>query len=255
MSTVRETLLDEYVRDGFAIVEDMLTPDELAELSERITEVAEGRAAGFPEKDIEYEPGRNATRSVYSIRKINRCAENDSVFMKHAGNSKVLDAVETLIGPDIKLFGSQFFMKPPGGIEKPYHQDSAYFTIEPLSLVTCWIAVDNVTLDNGCMWVIPGSHLSGIIDHSQEWDVGGRKDMQVPDEKIDLTREVPIPLRAGSCSFHHSVLLHRTGRNETNTSRRGLAIHYMSSRSRWTHPTIPKPSYALLRGKEYPDCV
>jgi ectoine hydroxylase-related dioxygenase (phytanoyl-CoA dioxygenase family) len=146
-------------------------------------------------------------------------------------------------------------MKPPGGVEKPYHQDSAYFTIEPLSLVTCWIALDDVTIENGCMWVIPGSHRGELFDHSQEWDVGGRKDMQVPDKHLELSREKPIKLRSGSCSFHHSVLLHRSGPNQTNTSRRGLAIHYMSSRSRWTHPSLPQPEYPLLRGREYADCV
>jgi ectoine hydroxylase-related dioxygenase (phytanoyl-CoA dioxygenase family) len=255
MSTAYETLFDEYQRDGYAVVEDMFSPDELGELRERITAVAEGRVPGFPEKDIEYEPGERGSRGVLAIRKINRCAENDAVFLKHAGKPGILDVVETLIGPDIKLFASQCFMKPPGGIEKPYHQDSAYFTIEPLSLVTCWIALDDVTIENGCMWVIPASHRGELFDHNQEWDVGGRKDMQVPDKHLDLSREVPIKLRAGSCSFHHSVLLHRSGRNQTNSSRRGLAIHYMSSHSRWTHPTLPKPMYPLLRGQEFADCV
>ncbi len=255
MSTISETLLDNYEREGYVVVENMFTREELAELSDRITAVAEGRVVGFPDKDIEFEPGSTGTRGILAIRKINRCAENDSVFMKHAGNHRVLDTVEKFIGPDIKLFASQCFMKPPGGVEKPYHQDSAYFTIEPLSLVTCWIALDDVTIENGCMWVIPGSHRGELFDHSQEWDVGGRKDMQVPDEHLDLSRELAIKLRAGSCSFHHSVLLHRSGRNQTNASRRGLAIHYMSSRSRWTHPTLPKPSYPLLRGNEYAGCV
>lgn len=255
MSVANETLQDEYQKNGYVVVEGMFTPEELKSLRERITAIAEGRVPRFPEKDIEFEPGSNASSGIMAIRKINRCAENDAVFMTHAGNERVLDIVESLIGPDIKLFASQCFMKPPGGVEKPYHQDSAYFTIEPLSMVTCWIALDDVTIENGCMWVIPGSHRGEIFDHSQEWDVGGRKDMQVPDKHLDLSREVPITLQAGSCSFHHSVLLHRSGRNQTSTSRRGLAIHYMSSHSRWTHPTLPKPAYSLLRGQEYEECV
>jgi phytanoyl-CoA hydroxylase len=162
---------------------------------------------------------------------------------------------DSLIDGDIKLFGSQCFMKPPGGIEKPYHQDSAYFTIKPMSLVTCWIALDDVTVENGCMWVIPGSHRGELYDHSQPWNVGGRIDMQVPGEKIDRSCETPITMSAGSCSFHHSMLLHRSGPNQTEGHRRGLAIHYMSSQSRWTHPTMPQPPYPLLRGREYRDCV
>jgi len=148
---------------------------------------------------------------------------------------------ERLIGGDIKLFGSQCFMKPPGGIEKPYHQDSTYFAIQPRSLVTCWIALDNVNLENGCMWVIPGSHQGELHDHSQPWDLGGRIDMQVPMEKIDRSRETPITLSAGGCSFHHSMLLHRSGPNQTESHRRGLAIHYMSSQSRSPLVTLTGP--------------
>ena len=159
-----------------------------------------------------------------AIRKINRCAECDEVFLALATNSRILDIVESLIGPDIKLFGSQCFMKPPGGIEKPYHQDSAYFSIEPRDLVTCWTALDDATIANGCLWVIPGSHRIGLLDHDQPWNVGDRVDMQVRDEQIDYSREVPNELKAGNCSFHHSMLLHRSGPNKTQTSRtrRGL---------------------------------
>jgi phytanoyl-CoA hydroxylase len=233
----------------------LLPSEVIKSLRERITDIGEGRVPEFPVGDIEFEPGKNGNEWSSSVRKINRCAENDAVLMTAANNSRILDIVESLIGGDIKLFGSQCFMKPPGGIEKPYHQDSAYFTIQPLSLATCWIALDDVAVENGCMWVIPGSHRGELHHHSQPWDVGGRVDMQVPDEKIDRSRETPITMSAGSCSFHHSMLLHRSGPNQTERQRRGLAIHYMSSQSRWTHPTMPKPSYRLMRGREYPDCV
>jgi ectoine hydroxylase-related dioxygenase (phytanoyl-CoA dioxygenase family) len=254
MSSTREPLPVQYKRDGFLVVESLLPSDLIGTLRERITDVGADRVPGFPQRDIEFEPSSDGGVSK-TPRKINRCAENDSVFMSAACRNEILDIVEPLIGPDIKLFGSQCFMKPPGGVQKPYHQDSAYFTIEPLSLVTCWIALDEVTVDNGCMWVIPGSHADGIYDHSQPWEVAGRVDMQVPDGSVALSREVPITLSAGSCSFHHSVLLHRSGPNQTDSHRRGLAVHYMSSKSRWTHPSKAKPHYPLLRGREYEDCV
>lgn len=254
MSVTNETLHTQYQRDGFLIAEDLLPGEVITALRHRLTDIGNGRVPEFPTTDIEFEPVRHGDTSSL-VRKINRCAENDAVFMSAARRSEILNIVESLIGPDIKLFDSQCFMKPPGGVEKPYHQDSAYFTIEPLSLVTCWIALDDVTVENGCMWVIPGSHHGDLHDHSQEWDVGGRVDMQVPDEKIDRTVETPVRLSAGSCSFHHSMLLHRSGPNQTTGHRRGLAIHYMSSQSLWTNPAMPKPTYALLRGREYPNCV
>jgi phytanoyl-CoA hydroxylase len=155
----------------------------------------------------------------------------------------------------VKLFESQLFMKPPGGVEKPYHQDSAYFTIEPMALVTCWSALDDVTVANGSMWVIPGSHLGGVVDHGEPWQIGDRIDKRVPASAMDLASEVPMVMPAGSCSFHHSLLLHSSRPNRTNHSRRGFAVHYMTARSRWTNPSKPAPNYRLLRGREYPGCV
>jgi len=255
MPITNEPRVAQYQQEGFLVVEDLLPGQVITSLRNRIAEISSGNVSEFPVQDIEFEPGGDGNAWSSPVRKINRCAENDDTFLQAACHSQILDVVESLLGGDIKLFGSQCFVKPPGGIEKPYHQDSAYFTIEPLSLVTCWIALDDVTVENGCMWVIPGSHLGELHDHSQPWDLGGRIDMQVPDEKIDLSREKAITMSAGSCSFHHSKLLHRSGPNRTAGYRRGLAIHYMSSQSRWTHPSMPKPTYPLLRGQEYPHCV
>lgn len=241
------TLLDQYRADGFVTVENALSADELERLRERMTAVAEGRVASFPADRIEYEPGASA--SAASIRKINACAENDDIFMQHATNPRLLDLVEQLIGSDIKLYGSQCFMKPPGGVEKPWHQDSAYFQIEPKALVTCWTALDDVTTENGCLWVIPGSHLGRLHDHTEPWQVGDRIDMQVPESQVQMDRETPITMPAGSCSFHHSMLLHRSGPNRTAHARRGLAVHYMAAHSRWTNPQRDTPTFPLLRGR------
>ena len=244
-----------YRRDGFIVVENVLTGQELQNTRTHIEAIAEGRTP-FPEARIDYEPGtRDQGRSLDTLRKINDSALHDPFFMEYVRHPGIMEVVTELLGEDIKLFGDQAFMKPPGGVEKPYHQDSAYFKIQPTDLVTAWMALDDVTLENGCLWVIPSSHLQGIRDHSQEWQIGDRTDMQVPEEEIDLTHEVPITLRAGSCSFHHSVLLHRSGPNHTTHRRRGLAVHYMSSRSRWTGDQVDKPDYQLLQGASYPGCV
>ena len=112
-----------------------------------------------------------------------------------------------------------------------------------------------MTIDNGCLWVIPGSHLGGIKDHSQEWEIGDRVDMMIPDEALDRSREVPITMRSGSCSFHHSVLMHRSGPNRTERARRGLATHYMSASLRWVGELDQKPEYPLLRGREHAGAV
>jgi phytanoyl-CoA hydroxylase len=241
MNPEQPDLTKAYDDDGFVVLPNLLPPGHIATLRRRIEEIADGTGESFPRDDVEFEPSGSA------VRKINRCAANDSVFRSHAEHELILNVIESLIGPNIKLFGSQCFMKPPGGIEKPYHQDSAYFTIEPMNLVTCWAALDDVSLDNGCMWVIPGSHQVGLVGHDK-WQLGDREDKQVPNERLDRAIEKPITMPSGSCSFHHSLLLHRSGANHSDCPRRGLAVHYMSADSRWTNPDCPQPDYPILRG-------
>ena len=245
----------QYESDGFIDVPDLFTAADTSELRDRTRDIAEGRVVTFPTENIEFEPGQEGVRQLAAVRKLNHCATSDEVFARHARHAPVLDIVESLLGPDIKLYGSQAFMKPPGGIEKTYHQDSPYFSIEPMALVTCWIALDDTTIENGCLWVIPGSHQAGALPHSERWLVGGREDMRIPDSMIDRAREVPITMSASSCSFHHSLLLHSSRPNTTSHSRRGLAYHYMTAESRWTDPDREQPEYPLLRGRSYPGCV
>ena len=250
-----EDRIARYQRDGYLVVENLLSDAELDLLRMRTHQIATGEV-NFPRDRIEYEPGaKGDERSLELVRKINGGAAIDPVLGAHARHEGILDVVESLLGPDIKRFGDQFFIKPPAGMEKTYHQDSPYFKIEPMALVTAWTALDDVTVENGCLFVVPGSHLDGPLDHSEPWKVCDRQDMKIPDSAIDRSKEQPITMKAGSCSFHHSLLLHRSGPNTTSRFRRGYATHYMSARSRWTGLPEEKPDYPLLRGVEFEGCV
>ena len=253
MPTVDASIVEQYYQQGDIVVEGLVSPSEVDVLRQRTADIADGRVP-YPKNRIEIEPGGDEI-SLATVRKINKCADNDSVFRTHAGHERILDVAEALIGPDIKLFSSQCFMKPPGGIEKTYHQDSAYFTIEPMALVTCWTVLDDVTLENGPLWVIPASQHRGLVDHSEKWMVRDRQDRKVPDALIDRESALPIIMPAGSCSFHHSLLLHGSTPNRSNRSRRGMAVHYMTASSRWTDTKKTMPKYELLRGREYEQCV
>jgi phytanoyl-CoA hydroxylase len=251
--------IEQYHQNGHLIVEGLLNDTEVKTLRQRIEDIAEGRV-DFPAHCMEYEPGaqKEASRTtgrMAQLRKLNECYRHDPVFLEHAQRPAILDAVEQLIGPDIKIYGDQLFMKPPGGMEKTYHQDSPYFEIAPMALVTAWIALDDVTLENGCMWAVSGSHRNGPLAHSEPWQVGDRVDMRIPDTAFDRSKEQPITLKAGGCSFHHSLLLHSSGPNNTPYFRRGMATHYMTAQSRWTGAPEDKPDYPLVRGQQYADCV
>lgn len=247
--------ISDFRSNGVLVIEQLITEGAIQKLRHRVEAIAAGQSA-FPRNDMEFEPGKEGHGlSIDYLRKLINCAKNDDVFMEHAKSPMLLDVIESLLGPDIKLLTDQLFMKPPGGMEKTYHQDSPYFPIRPMELVSSWTALDDVTLDNGCLWVVPGSHLGGALPHSEVWMRGDQEDMRVPDQIIDREVEQPILLKAGDVSFHHGLLLHRSGPNRTSTRRRGLATHYMSAQSHWIGEELSKPSYPLLRGESHEGCV
>jgi phytanoyl-CoA hydroxylase len=112
--------------------------------------------------------------------------------------------------------------KLPGGREKPWHQDKAYFTQSLDTLcVGVWIAMDDATLENGCMRIMDGGHHHGPYAHFQ------RRDWQICDTDVHPQRCIGVPLKSGGCLFFHSMLPHGTPVNSTNQSRRALQYHYV----------------------------
>ena len=99
--------------------------------------------------------------------------------------------------------------------------------------------LDDATVDNGCMWYIPGGH-QHLHRHEQLWDVNAKKGFYFAIPDIDDSRAEPIPVRRGSFAIHHCLMPHRSLKNETDKPRRGLAMHFMDAK-------VPNPGF-LKRG-------
>ena len=247
--------IDQFDRDGFIAVHNVLTPLELKALHVRMEDIG-NEVVDFPQNCVGLEP-RVARGEVEAdpvrfnnVRKISNLTKYDPLFKEYSRHPRILDVVTSLIGSDVKIFLDQTLCKPPRvGSAKPPHQDSAYWTrIDPPALVTCWMALDDSTEENGCMRFIPGSHKNGVIEHKR------LEDYRVEDEHIDYENEVPVTLKAGSCTFHHSLTMHRTDPNTSPNSRIGLTVAYMSAESKFVGPG-PKPDFDLVAGRAYEGCV
>lgn len=244
--------VQQFWQDGFLVVENLLDETEVETLRQRVDWVAGGGAAHIAANLLQVEPqvAAGATRAATyanSLRKMSHLAFFDEVFQSHARNAKILDVIESLLGPDLKLYQDQVFMKPPRiGSRQRYHQDMPLgFYIDPPDMVTCWAALDEATIENGCLWMLPGTHKFGIIEQA-EWEKyeGMSVEGQLPEER-------PVPLKTGSCSFHHGLILHSSRPNLTDKRRRGYATHYVSAYCRFTGP--PEKNDALLvRGNSVP---
>ncbi len=245
----------QFRRDGFLIVRGLLTAGEVASLKEHIAVVAGGTVQVNPSR-LQKEPRVSAGEAdpvsrTDSYRKMSHLAFDDDVFRAHAQNDRILDCVEQLLGEqDIKLYQDQLFMKPPRiGSRQSYHQDQPLgFEVEPGDrMVTCWAALDEATIANGCLWMLPGTHRHGLIDR-QRW-----KEFEEQSVAGRLEQEQPVELKVGDCSFHHGHILHSSRPNLTDQRRWGYATHYVSAHCRFTGDD--ESDAILMRGRSIPGCI
>lgn len=246
--------IEQYRRDGFLVFEELFRREEAAALLARLEALVLERVPRPEGVRMQIEPAvargdAVAASPMERLRKVEGLVEYDEVFGRLARDPRLLDVMQDLIGPDIKLFRDALMMKPPRhGSAKPYHQDSAYWQIDPPDLISVWMALDDATLENGCMRVLPGSHTIGVLPHQH------LQDYQVDEATLDTSREVAVPLKPGGCLFFHSLLLHATAPNPSRHPRRSMIISAMSARSRYTGGE-PRPVFPLLRGHEYAGAV
>ncbi len=156
------------------------------------------------------------------VRKFMWFVEYDERLKALSAHPQLLRVVERIVGETPALFQDMALIKPPqGGREKPWHQDHAYFEL-PLTttVVGVWIALDEATVDNGCMVVYPGSHREGPVVHFQ------RRDWQICDTHERQKEVLAVPLKPGGCLLFHSLIHHGTPTNNTNQRRRAVQFHY-----------------------------
>lgn len=243
----------QFERDGFLIYGPILAPDELGALSERIDAIASGQRQGIPESAVRLEAAasRGQLNDVATRDRVWQIWDGfrfDDIVMAHCARPRILGVIAALLGTDLKLYSDQTLMKPAfHGSEIPWHQDSIYWPIEPYDLVSCWVAIDEATKENGTMELIPGSHCRGIIPH--------RGDLRINLARGLEARAIPAELPAGGCVFHHSLTLHRSPPNLSPKRRRAISSSYMRAESRYTGDPAKNRSYPLLLGRAFEGCV
>ena len=164
-------------------------------------------------------------------------------------DARILDAVESVIGPDILCWTTNFFIKEasnPGFVS--WHQDSTYWGLEPDDVVTAWVAFTDATPENGYMQFIPGSHK---VDQLPHVDTFHRDNLLSRGQEIavevDQSNAIGIPLSAGEMSLHHIKLVHGSEPNRSGDRRIGLAIRYIPTTVRQTKV---RDAAMLVRGTD-----
>lgn len=150
-------------------------------------------------------------------------------FLDIASHPRLLDAVAQFIGPNIVVFSTHVICKAKGdGLAVPWHQDGNYWPLEPMNVITLWLAIDDSNVENGCMRVIPRTQDVGPIEHEQAENPETKVlHEQLPARCVDESKAVNCVLKRGGCSFHAPYLIHGSTRNTSPRRRCGLTIRYM----------------------------
>lgn len=222
--------LRSYRDDGFASPVDVFSPAEARELRAGLEtwEAQSGKPLAYPEKSAAYLLFDWADRIAF--------------------NPTILDAVEDLIGPDILIYHSTIFVKEantPAFVH--WHQDGAYFFLDPAEQVTAWIALSDASVKAGCMRVIPGSNRFDWLKHQDDPSPNNMipRGQGVLGQYSDKDG-VLMPLAPGQMSLHHTRTLHASGPNDNDDRRIGVNISYIPAHVKPLGS--PRPGALLARG-------
>ena len=154
----------------------------------------------------------------------------DTALFEWLFADEVLDLIEPLIGPDIALWSSHFICKPKGnGKRVPWHEDSFYWKgkLDPMEVVTVWLAIDPALKENGCMYVIPRTHGNGYSDYDPVDPIKNVFHIEIKAAQRDDSKAVACELKPNQASLHDGRLIHGSPPNTSNIRRCGYTMRYM----------------------------
>jgi ectoine hydroxylase-related dioxygenase (phytanoyl-CoA dioxygenase family) len=174
-------------------------------------------------------------------------AQCDPFWQRLVSDDRLLDIAEQFIGPDIALFATHYICKPPRtGQQVLWHQDGVFWPLDPMRVVSLWLAVSDSSPDNGCLRVVPGTHQRELQQWRERTDVGNVLGAEI-DADVDEQDAVDLALAPGDVSVHHPTIVHGSTANTSERWRRGLTIRYIPTSTRITDPEASSP--LLLRGQ------
>ena len=267
---------EQYQRDGFLVLPGFKSADEIAALragAARIVDAFDPAAASgiFTTKDQEKKADEYFLRSdntlrcffeeeafgpdgqlrqakELSINKIGHAMHDlDPAFRAFSSDARLQQVAHDVGLADPQVWQSMYIFKQPGiGGEVRWHQDATYFETDPISVTTFWFALEDATLDNGCLWAEPGGHRTPL----RERFVRNGDDIRV--EKLDATpwpddsTAVPLECKAGALVLFHGLLPHYSAPNRSPVSRHAYTLHVTDGR------TVYSPQNWIQRDASFP---
>ncbi len=217
-----------YETEGYCLFREVLTAGEISALRADLAELIRD----MPETMVVYKDGEHkevAARPEY----LTEPHAKQACWLELCRHPRVLDAVESVLGPDLILIMSHLIVKRPGdGLPVAWHQDNTYWhSVQGTEVGTVWLAIDDADLANGCMQVIPCTH-----DGYPEMEKVSTGSDDLLGLTVEVTDEmaaaaVPLEMAAGSMSIHDSYVLHGSEPNYSNRRRAAYTMRYANART------------------------
>ena len=220
-----------YRRDGYIVLRKLLGPEHVAACIQALTDLATG-AVPRTETSLMFESDDASVPADLRIRKYMDFTQDAPALARAANSARLHGAMDQLLGAGRVLFQEMALVKPPRiGSEKPWHQDAAYFRVtDPGLVVGVWIALDPALPMNGCMELVPGSHLDGGQPHVHENDFNR---CRIAPGVVRVADRVAISMQPGDALVFHSLLHHFTAPNRSDLRRRAVQFHYHQTGAVW----------------------
>jgi phytanoyl-CoA hydroxylase len=219
--------IEQYRTDGMVVVPGVLDGPTRLRMKAVLADLVEASRAVTAHTDVyDLEPGHTALEP--RVRRIKKPHLVDSVFLEFAKSKILLDCIKDLIGPSGRLYGSKLNLKAPGfGSPVEWHQDWAFYPHTNDDILAVGVMLDDTTVENGAMYVVPGTHKGPTFNHHDaEGYFCGAMD---PDTcGVDFSKAVACEGSAGSCSFHHVRLVHGSAQNLSKKPR-GLLLYEVTA--------------------------
>jgi ectoine hydroxylase-related dioxygenase (phytanoyl-CoA dioxygenase family) len=208
--------------NGYLTVNNIITAEEVASYKAIYDDFLSGKIeVGSNRSDLGDGLGKKEARE--NITQIMWPSEFVPGLLEMAYHQRALAISKELMGDDAAMDFDMLINKAPNtNTITPWHQDEAYWVKLPdKRAVSCWLALDNSTVDNGCMWYVPGSHLTEVRPHRFAGKEGGALTCDASESE-----GVAVELQPGSCTFHHGRTLHYSRGNATDGQRRAFIVNY-----------------------------
>jgi hypothetical protein len=216
--TLTASELEHYHEWGWVTVPDVFPVEELATMNQHLDELSAQSAQSTG--------GSDGARKGWIMR-LGSASERTRQF---AQDERILNLIQDVVKPGIAIYSAKLVTKVPYTNEIcHWHQDDAYYVQYSQSRTRCstWVPLQDTDERNGCMWIVPGSHRQGLQPYvKKDW---GTCNLAINDQEVDLSRAIPLPVKAGSIVIFSALLWHHSKNNQTGQTRRAFIVSYQEA--------------------------